>query len=267
MKHQVHGLDFKILKSWLLALYERSGGKRRKFLSKLFNVSDRDIAIALWLRRFLPEDFEALWRGEITMAEGREIYRKAKPEMEARGELIEEWRDLEKRIPEFSRISVLLGYLEPEIEDEMERLRARLSELSAELEEARAEAESFSRERDKLEEERKNLEEENKKLREDLREARKYIDKLVKSIDPHKKRAKKRFIDKITRHYERKLDKLREKNRELKELLVEAQTENARLKALLGGRALKVVPVKIACTFMVPTGILRNPEFRETVVG
>lgn len=355
----------------LLGLYDKHGGKRELFLGKIFKVSSRDLRIALWLRRFLPEDFEALRKGEITMAEAREIYRKARPEMEARGALIEEWRDLEKRIPELSRISVLLGYLDeetqrellsalkagvsgdsrdqedekglrpedlmeipqvrelveraealekekrrleerlrelseaesrmealklekahlekrlreleemlkrepekevvtvvdPGIEAEMERLRARLSELEAELEEARAEAESFSQEKDRLEEERRKLFEANEKLREELREARRHIQRLVKGIDPEKKRAKKRFIDKITRHYERKLEKLREKNRELKELLVEAKTENARLKALLGGRALKVVPVKLVHMFMAMTGLLQNREFREMVVG
>ncbi len=363
--------DLSILGRTLLSLYEKEGGRRKEFLRKFFKIAERDLKVALWLRRFLPEDFEALRKGEITMAEAREIYRKARPEMEARGALIEEWRDLVKRIPELSRISVLLGYLDqetqrellsalkagvsgnsgdqedekglrpedlmeipqvrelveraealeeekrrleerlrelseaesrmealklekahlekrlreleemlnrepekevvtvvdPGIEAEMERLRARLSELEAELEEARAEAESFSQEKDRLEEERRKLFEANEKLREELREARRHIQRLVKGIDPEKKRAKKRFIDKITRHYERKLEKLREKNRELKELLVEAKTENARLKALLGGRALKVVPVKLVHMFMAMTGLLQNREFREMVVG
>ncbi len=86
----------------LYELYEKEGGKRRDFLRKIFKLSKRDLEVALWLKRFLPEDFEALRRGEITMAEAREIYRKARPEMEARGALIEEWRNLVKRIPEFS---------------------------------------------------------------------------------------------------------------------------------------------------------------------
>jgi len=369
-RHKVEVEDFSFLKELLVALYEKTGGKRIDFLAKFFRVAKRDIGIALWLKRFLPEDFEALRKGEITMAEAREIYRRARPEIEARYTVIPEWKELSLKIPEMAEFTAVLACLDeetqrelylaikeetasadeeespssheaeiskmetavkeivehpevkaltgrlrnleeekktlkeqlhdlekqrrrlemlirderrkkeelearieelesgldvavvpdPEKEAELERLRAQLKELENKLEAARSEAEAGLKAREETEKRIKELEE-------SLRGARKYVTNLIKVIDPPKRRARKKFLDRLTRSYERRIEKLKEKNKKLKEMLNETRTEAATLKTMLINRELKAVSMRILQMLLAVDGLLRSPEFVETVTG
>jgi len=341
--------DFQVLKKTLLKFYEASGGKRRPFLCRFFKVHERDFTVALWLRRFLPEDFEALRKGEITMAEAREIYRRAQPKLETRHTIIPEWRKLLLKLPEAEEFRVVLACLDeetpdahkkasgveaavkeitqhpevqmlirrikdleaekkgfeeqlrdlekkrtrlevliqeerrrkeelearleemeaglgvavvpdPEKEAEMERLRAQIRDLENKLDEARSEVEAGLKAQEETEKRIRELED-------SLRGARRYVTNLIRVIDPPKRRARKKFLDRLTRSYKRRIEKLKEKNRKLKEMLDETKSEAAPLKTMLINRELKAVSMRILQMLLAVDGFLRSPEFIETVTG